>query len=400
MKVELHILQNFPPANLNRDDTGSPKDCEFGGVRRARVSSQCLKRRIRNADAFHHHLKGQLSVRTKRSAVPLAEKLVNAYGFDIEAAKLIAERTVGSLLGWDEKKETTKVLFYVGPTELDELAVLIHDHAEQVLPAAHAVLALSDDAAKSDVKKANEDLDTVVKKAVESFKKEKGKRRSVKDVDIALFGRMLAEAPVMNIDAACQVAHAISTNKVDMDFDYFTAVDDLNMKEETGAGMIGTTGFNASCFYRYALIDADQLAGNLESNRTLAKEGILGFIAASIEAIPTGKQNSFAAQTPPSLVMAVVRPNGGMPWSLVNAFVKPMRPRGDKSLVETSISALDAHWDALVDMYGDGGARIYTKVLKDAGSLDALENSRVADIGEMLNRVSIDLDEWIGEGSA
>jgi CRISPR system Cascade subunit CasC len=139
-------------------------------------------------------------------------------------------------------------------------------------------------------------------------------------VDLALFGRMLADLPNKNIDAACQVAHALSTNKVSMEFDFFTAVDDLSPEEETGAGMMGTVEFNSACFYRYANIDLKQLTGNLAGDSELAQKAVEAFLRAAVATIPTGKQNSMAAQNPPSLVFAVVRDKGL--WSLANAFVK------------------------------------------------------------------------------
>ena len=50
--VDVHVLQTVPPSNLNRDDTGSPKSATFGGVRRARVSSQAWKRGASTASSM------------------------------------------------------------------------------------------------------------------------------------------------------------------------------------------------------------------------------------------------------------------------------------------------------------------------------------------------------------
>ncbi|WP_457653175.1 type I-E CRISPR-associated protein Cas7/Cse4/CasC [Rhodocaloribacter sp.] len=401
MKIELHILQNFPPANLNRDDTGSPKDCEFGGVRRARISSQCRKRSIRTSPVFRETLGENIAIRTKQSHGPLAKRLVEKHGFDADEARALAEGLVGKMLGWDEAKERTKVLFYVGYDELERLAALIAENADTLHEALQAVRALGDDASKKEKETAKKTLDDAFGGLVKTFTKET--QDHVRAVDIALFGRMLAEVPGMNIDAACQVAHALSTNKVDMDFDYFTAVDDLNPKEETGAGMIGTTGFNSACFYSYALIDADQLAANLNGDRALALEGVRAFLKAALHAIPTGKQNSFAAQTPPSLFMAVVRENGAMPWSLANAFVKPVRgPRReeDLSLIAKSVQALDAHWGELVDMYGDDGTHCFVKAARDVDVLDELSGNRVPTAQAVIDRVSETLAPWSREVTA
>ncbi|MEM9665502.1 MAG: type I-E CRISPR-associated protein Cas7/Cse4/CasC [Bacteroidota bacterium] len=401
MKVELHMLQNFPPSNLNRDDTGSPKDCEFGGVRRARISSQCRKRSIRTSQTFREDLGDRIAIRTKQSHTPLAERLVSAHGFDEAEAKGLARGLVEVMLGWDEAKERTKVLFYVGHDELDRLAGLIVEHIDTLRPAQQAVQALADDVKKKERDAKEKALKDALGEVKKAFTKEA--QDHVRSVDIALFGRMLAEVPGMNIDAACQVAHAISTNKVDMDFDYFTAVDDLNVKEETGAGMIGTTGFNSACFYTYALIDAEQLASNLGSDKALALDSIQAFLKAALYAIPTGKQNSFAAQTPPSLFMTVVRERGAMPWSLANAFVEPVRgPRreDEPSLVGASIKKLDTHWASLADMYGTEGTTCFVKVAQDAGTVDHLADAQAANAPEVIAKTAAALQTWSGGGSA
>jgi CRISPR system Cascade subunit CasC len=169
--------------------------------------------------------------------------------------------------------------------------------------------------------------------------------------DIALFGRMLADDPKLSLDAACQVAHAISTHRVNMEVDFFTAVDDLLAEEESGAGMMGVTGFNSACFYRYSCIDWDQLVRNLNGNVNLAQKTAEGFLRASVLAVPTGKQTSFAAQNPPNFLMAVVRKDGSC-WSLANAFEKPVSADHSHGLIEKSIAAVDAYWGNLNRVYG------------------------------------------------
>ncbi len=177
---------------------------------------------------------------------------------------------------------------------------------------------------------------------------------------------MLADLPEKNVDAACQVAHAISTNKIhSMEMDYYTAVDDIN-NDNPGADMIGTVEFNSACFYRYATLDVTELVGGyrdekktrpfgLQGDAELARKTAAAFLTAFIHAIPTGKQNSFAAHNSPSLVFAIVR--DGPPVSLANAFVKPVYPGRDGDLVALSIKAMDDYYGRLVAMYGDGGLK-------------------------------------------
>ena len=195
--------------------------------------------------------------------------------------------------------------------------------------------------------------------------------------DIALFGRMLADEPKLNLEAACQVAHAISTHRVSMEMDYFTAVDDVREEsDETGAGHINTLGFNSSCFYRYARVDWGQLLKNLK-DVDLARRTVEGFLRASIVAVPSGKQNSTAALNPPSFLLAVVRTDG-MGWNLANAFEKPVFATRDSSLVEKSISALDRYWGKLEAVYGGDTLTTVSSLNLDGNALIHLNGNRAA----------------------
>ncbi|MEM8558826.1 MAG: type I-E CRISPR-associated protein Cas7/Cse4/CasC [Bacteroidota bacterium] len=397
MKVELHLLQNFPPANLNRDDTGQPKDTDFGGVRRARVSSQCIKRSIRRSGPFERKMKGRIAKRSKSFHEKIAPLLVEK-GHEPEKALQLVAATFEIMLGWDaEKGENglSSVLYYTEPKELSLLANLIHERSGDL----NKALDKSGDARKKSLKSA-------VKKITDEILRIKGRR--VYSADIALFGRMLANVPSLNINAASQVAHAVSTHALDQDFDFYTAVDDLKAgdddAEDKGAGMVGTTGFNSSCYYRYALVDATQLAANLaegadevtSADRALAAEVVGAFLEGAIEAIPSGKQNAFAAQTPPSLVMAVVKGKDAAPWSLANAFATPVDAESEGlGLIPASVKRLDTHWDALVDMYGDGGAQVFVKVAKDAGDLESLAGHAVSNAPAVVQGVADALKPWV-----
>lgn len=330
MFIELHMLQNFAPSNLNRDDTNNPKDCTFGGVRRARISSQCIKRAIRLHPIFEKTTEVPPAERTRFLARALAKALERS-GKGEDDSRLAASNFVGALLGGMDSKNPSrsKVLFFVSDEEKKALAQLILDHW--------------DDALSGMIKKDSD--------AIKAYKKQFSDRTSAPGV--AMFGRMLADDPQLSMDAACQVAHAISTHRVNMEFDFFTAVDDLQDRDETGAGMMGITGFNAATYYRYARIDFEQLVENLGGDLQLARKSVEGFLRAAAHAVPTGKQNSFAAQNPPSFLLAVTRKDG-ISWSLANAFEKAVYPKGDQSVLEASAHALDAYWGDLIDFYGDG----------------------------------------------
>ena len=328
VKIEFHMIQSFPPANLNRDDTNMPKDCDFGGMRRARISSQCIKRSIRLHPDFEKYTEVPSADRTRRLIAPIQEKLVEG-GKDLEESCQAASEFVSELLGGlDKQKEDelyprSKVLFYVSKEEIDAIVQALLDKGEN-----------------------SKDYKTLVKEYIKQF----ADRTSAPD--IALFGRMLADKPSLSMEASCQVAHAISTHRVNMEMDFFTAVDDLQKTEDPGAGMMGITGFNAATFYRYAAIDWGQLVENLDGKVDLAEKTVRAFMSAMAKAIPTGKQNAFAAQTPPSLILAVVREDE-QAWSLANAFEKPINSRGHKSILHQSVAALDSHWHSLDQIYSN-----------------------------------------------
>jgi CRISPR system Cascade subunit CasC len=371
MLVELHILQNFAPSNLNRDDTGSPKDCEFGGYRRARISSQCFKRAIR-MDFRARSLMDvdTLAVRTKRLVDEVAERLV-ARGRDGDQARAVIESALGGL-GLKFEEGRTQYLLFLGGREIEVVADVCDQYWEKIPAGAAVPTGDADTSARARKKVAKEAVPSEVKTALRDALD--GGRAA----DLALFGRMLADVPDLNVDAASQVAHAISTNRVSMEFDYFTAVDDLQPEENTGAGMIGTVEFNSACFYRYANVDMAQLTRNLNDDASLAVATLEAFIRASVSAIPSGKQNSMAAQNAPALVFAVVREHGFQ--SLANAFLQPVFPAEGKDLVTRSVMALDTHWRQLTGMYGTDGIKKMPVATYADDALDALKGSRVAGV--------------------
>lgn len=366
MYIELHMIQNFAPSNLNRDDTNSPKDCEFGGVRRARISSQCIKRAMRHEPIFAEITGVQPSTRTRWITDHLSKPLLRA-GKSEDEVTAVVNAFANAYAGKMDKKQEgrTSVLLYLSEDEVQYIVgQLIADW----------------DASLAEAQKKSGSFKDMVKEMVKATKD----RTSAPD--IALFGRMLANDPKLNIDAACQVAHAISTHTVTMDMDFFTAVDDLQPDEEAGAGMMGMIGFNSACFYRYARISWNQLVENLDGDVEMARRTVEGFLRAADRAVPTGKQNSFAAQNPPSFSLAVVR-RDGMSWSLANAFEKPVRAARPGGLVKPSVQALDTYWERLVANYGtDGLVKVAARSLEPV-EIEALQDALIPNFNDWVSAV-------------
>lgn len=309
--IDVHILQTVPPANLNRDDQGNPKEAYFGGVRRSRVSSQAWKRATRTH--FTERLPQQdLATRTRRVAGALAEQIAERALLDTEAATRLANALLAPLkISAGKKEGDTAYLFFYGRPQLAAVAALVRERA--------AELAALDDTALADE----------IKQLPVQEKFSTGH-----PMDVALFGRMVADIPALNVDAATQVAHALSTHAVELEFDYFTAVDDEQKKgEETGAGMIGTIGFNSATLYRYASVGLHQLKANLSDDEA-AVNAVEEFLTSFARSMPTGYGNSFAHRTLPSLVAVVVRED--QPVNLVSAFEEPIAVTSDATTGLTS----------------------------------------------------------------
>jgi CRISPR system Cascade subunit CasC len=331
--LEFHLIQNFAPSNLNRDDTGAPKDAIFGGQRRARVSSQCFKRAIRLAASEHNLLpEAHRGVRTKKLKALLVQRLSGRDAEEAGAKIEVALAAAGLKLKDDGK---TEYLLFLGESEISAFAELVDQHWDELIVGGD--------------KKSKKDAKASI--PAEIVKKAKALLDGGKAVDVALFGRMLADLPAVNQDAACQVAHAISTHRVEREFDYFTAVDDRGDEDETGAGMIGQVEFNSATLYRYAVLDLNKLLHNLQGDRELVLSAVEAFTQSLVRAIPSGKQNSFAAHNPPEFVGLCLR--HATPLSLANAFEKPVAPRADKALTEQSVERMTAYEEKLASVYAD-----------------------------------------------
>ncbi len=381
MIIELHVLQNFAPANLNRDDTGAPKDCIFGGYPRARISSQCFKRAMRTEFRQARLMPdAQMAKRTVLAQGAIAERLVKM-GHDnaeAQAAARVALQAIGIKMNAKEPDKTSYLLF-LSPPEFDAVARIVHDQWETFqVPVADDAEESATGGGRGKKKATAPQVPSATAKALESALD--GSRAA----DLALFGRMIADLPERNVEAACQVAHAISTHRVDTEFDFYTAVDDLKPDATTGAGMLGVVEFNSACFYRYANLDTRQLAQNLKGDGTLVQQTVAAFVQAMVYAVPTGKQNSMAAHNPPSLVLAVVRERGQ--WNLANAFVQPVAPRHDADLVVGSVKALDDYWGKLVGMYGTQGLR-GCWVATMEGNVHSLRDAQVASFAALTEQV-------------
>lgn len=310
MLYEIHMLKNYPPTNLNRDDTGAPKTCLFGGVMRGRVSSQCLKRSWRTAPSFRAEIGDEnLGIRTRKLPALVAEKLVEL-GVSQEYADAVQPRLTG--FGNKEGKEskdgnaTAQVIFYAK----DDIAAVA-------------------EAVKAQLDKCKNVKDVQKLKAKDLQAAVAGADVRPVTLDIALFGRMVTSDAFRDVEASMQVAHAISTNKVSVESDYFTAMDDMlsgGSMDEVGAAMIGDVDFNASCYYVYASVDTDALAENLkyaEAPDEIVRKAIPALLRAMAFTDPSGKQNSFAGHVLPSVVMVECKEQK-IPTSMVNAFVSPV----------------------------------------------------------------------------
>jgi CRISPR system Cascade subunit CasC len=382
MLIEIHMTQNHAPSNLNRDDTGSPKEAMFGGWKRARISSQCLKRSIRRSDIFTNEIR-QLARRTRRLPELVRERLI-ADGIAEDIAEVAARKVSGFGTAAGSEREadgdgtytTAQTMFL---TEADIAAVT------EVVKAA---------AQKAGSAKA---FDKVAAKELQSQAQPKGYRPIT--VDIALFGRMVTSEAFRDCEASAQVAHAVSTHKVSSEYDYFTAVDDLQGSseddEDAGADMIGDVEFNSACYYKYFSVDfggfVDNLTGKSAGRKDvtadeereaagLAARAVDALLRSAILTTPSGKQNTFGAHQLPAAVLVEVRPYN-TPVNYANAFVEPARSASGRDVVTDSVDRLAKHMSALAKGFNlEASARFVLAPEHPAFSADGIELTRVDDL--------------------
>lgn len=370
--LELHILQSVPVACLNRDDLNSPKTAIFGGVQRARVSSQSWKRAIREMAKEIQPLAFR-GGRTKRFVYVLQGVLTSQKGFADKSANAIAEQVADIIETLDSKLDANnfkriKTLMFFSDAEYQALANVIaeSDEVKQALPALETALLTGDTKAAD--------------KAIKSMGKilEKGslgkaiKSVELKDAaDIAIFGRMVANDHNLTVEAASMFSHALSIHKVDNEIDFFAAVDDLQDKGDSGAGMTSTLEFNSATYYRFAAINLDMLAdkshlGSLTSDER--KSIVRTFIEATIKAIPSARKATMNGNTMPLHVLGVVREKGH-PVQLINAFENPIR--SSIGYGARSVELLKEEYAKLKDTWGVEA--VYAKSIPEIGMKEFLD---------------------------
>ncbi|MGN1410360.1 MAG: type I-E CRISPR-associated protein Cas7/Cse4/CasC [Eubacteriales bacterium] len=337
MLIEIHMLKNYPAVNLNRDETGAPKTCMFGGVQRGRISSQCLKHSWRTSDILKDAVgRDMIGIRTRKLPDILEESLKKHEISDdyIEVLK----KTVtgfGTKEGKENSKElkTAQIITY-SPEDIAEITALLLEKLKTCKNV-------------KDVEKIKaKELQDIMKKSV---------NRAV-TLDMALFGRMVTSDAFADVEASMQVAHAISTNRVYMESDYFTAVDDLinGSETETGSAMIGDIDYNSSCYYIYASLDTDKLRDNLkycDNADEVMKTAIPALLETMVYTNPSGKQNSFAGHSLPSAILVECKEKH-IPVSYANAYEMPVKPFKDSGIVTQSVERLRDECLKISDCYG------------------------------------------------
>ena len=357
--IDLNVLQTVPSSNINRDDTGAPKTALYGGVTRARVSSQSWKHAIRTSFKAENV---NIGTRTKKAVKLLADKMVaiDSSLNEESAIKRAAEvfKTVGIKIHKDGETGAllTGALLLVSPGQLGKLAKYVTEH--------------------------------------EKFDKKEIKEVLKRDdsLDLALFGRMVADNPELNVDASAQVAHAISTHEIVPEFDYYTALDDLQSEDSAGAAMLGTIEFNSATLYRYANVNVNELVRNLGKND--AVQGISAFIKSFVLSMPTGKQNTFANKTLPNYIMITIRTD--TPLNLVSAFEDPVR--SNHGYVEKSVKSLEDEYQS-IQKSGLVNKPALNVVLTNS-KYDSQLAEPVTNLDELLNKVTKTLTEVVQDENA
>ena len=333
--MDINVLQTVPSSNINRDDTGAPKTALYGGVTRSRVSSQSWKHAMRRE--FNENKHDNEGIRSKDVAILLAKTIQQQDASLDDETAMAKSASIFAAAGikLDKKTNQTGALLLVSQGQVDKLAKYAIDH---------------------------EDYDKKEVKAV---------LKGDQSLDLALFGRMVADNPELNVEGSAQVAHAISTHEIVPEFDYFTAMDDLQPEDNSGAAMLGTVEYNSSTLYRYANLNLRELSDNLAGGDAVGVA--MDFVKSFLLSMPTGKQNTFANKTLPSYVMITLRDD--TPVNLVSAFEKPIESK--TGYVGPSIKALEKEYEQTLKFVD---VPIDTVVLSTEASNEGVEATNLQDL--------------------
>ena len=339
--TQVHVLTAYPPSNPNRDDQGRPKSAMYGQVQRLRISSQAAKRSVRTSSVMRERLAGHMGIRTQQIGEQIREHLVE-HGAEFDAAVEIAKRLATVFGKVDEEalkgndpKVKLRQLAFISPTEREEAF-------------AWAVRALEGEEIPADINR-------------------QVLQHHDKAVDIAMFGRMLANDAEYNREAAVQFSHAISTHRASIEDDYVTAVDDL--KASAGgahAAFVGDAAFGSGVFYLYTCLDNELLVQNLGGDRALAKMGAAAFVEALALSTPKGGVNSYAQHGRAGYMF--VEAGDIQPRSLASAFLRPV---ADEDVLGASVKAMETIVESFDRAYGpQSDARVVMNVAGREGSLE------------------------------
>ena len=343
--LDMHALQILPPSCVNRDDTNTPKTCVYGGKTRARVSSQCWKKAIR--DYFRSHNITDVGIRTKKFKSCIEDRLMKNYSFSEEEAAKASEVAVKQSKVVSEKENAKSVIAFFSEKEMEEFAKVIADNKDEFTNS------------KSVSKE-------VIKQLVDAI-------RNNPSTDMLLFGRMFASDPSLDYDASCQVAHAISVNEARTEYDYFTAVDDIPDESNNGSAFLDTKQFTDPIFYRYANINLSDTSELVKYDKESAAKAARDFLEAFVFSMPTGSVNGYANNTLPDYILVSLRED--TPVNFAPAFIKTV---GSDDFETEAENLLDSYADKISEKYG---APAFAISLKDTPFNKMLEK-----VEEEINR--------------
>ena len=322
--IQLHLLTAYAPSNLNRDDLGRPKTAKMGNTDRLRISSQSLKRAWRTSDYFYQTLSDHIGIRSRRFARDWVYTAMIDNGVSEKVATASTIK-IASQFGKVKNEKSPK-----DPLSNLEIEQLVHISSNEQQAIEQLVNLL--------IREKREPSDNEVKLL----------RKENSSIDIALFGRMLADSPAFNIEAACQVSHALGVSTVTIEDDFFTAVDDLNNNEvDAGSAHLGERGFASALFYTYVCVSRDLLLENLNGDETLVEKTLKALTESAAKVAPTGMQNSFASRAYTSYLL--IEKGSQQPRSLAVAYFNPIR---SQDLVNDAISRLEEQRDKFDKVYG------------------------------------------------
>lgn len=315
--LNIDILRFLPPCRCNRNDNGDQKSIDINGTRRLYVSSQCIKSNIRKYFGFKTF-----------SDISYIEDKLNNYSEDMEDESYnLTEKDYNSLIG---KKNS-------GGNKSSNKKTSKKKSKENSEDVAEETINTESENGSSSSGSDNVCIHTSLKELYELRNPVDKDKKDVKviynpNIEISLFGRMYANDKDWNVEAACQVSHAVSIQKTEFEDD--TWVCRQSDMSKLGCITMGTSNIGSAIVYYSVNLNIKDLLKKYNNDVEAVKKYVAKFLVATYAHPLESGANGTNHNSQPLFFNVTI--GNFIPHNHLEVFYKPVEPDSDiDSIKET-----------------------------------------------------------------